>query len=346
MPAVQAPATVLVTGASGFIAVWIIKTLLDQGFNVRGTVRSSSKGDYLTNLFKNHENKSTYILVEDISPEGAFDEAVKGVDAVIHTASPVSADAHEPDELIKPAVNGTLNILKSVKQHGTSVKRIVITSSVAAVIEPKDEVPAIYTEVDWNNFSVQEVKSKGANAEQMIKYRASKVLAERAAWDFVDKNKSEIGFDIATILPCFVFGPLLHDVPTLEHLNFTSKWFYNATRGEGLPQDKASAPAGNYVDVRDVAAMHVRALKDEVAGGQRFLCAAAPFSWQDVYNALHSAEPPLSNIPKGDPSAKTVHPIIYNSDKARNVFGFQFRSLQKVAADTLESLRSREAGWA
>ncbi|KDQ17956.1 hypothetical protein BOTBODRAFT_29274 [Botryobasidium botryosum FD-172 SS1] len=346
MPAVQAPATALVTGASGFIAVWIVKTLLDEGFNVRGTVRSTSKGDYLANLFKEHGAKFSYVLVEDISHEGAFDEAVKGVDAVFHTASPLSGDAYEPDELIKPAIEGTLNALKSVKHHGPSVKRVVITGSVAALMEPKDQIPAIYTEADWNTFAIKEVQEKGVHADQELKYRASKVLAERAAWEFVEQNKSQIEFDITTILPSFVFGPILQEVLTLAQLNLSSKLFYNATRGEGLPKARALSPFGNYVDIRDVAKMHVHALVDEVAGGERFVCSAAPFCWQDIYNALNAVEPPISNIPKSDFTTKTVHPAINSSDKARAVFGFEFTSLQKTAADTLASLREREVVWA
>lgn len=345
MPAVQAPATVLVSGASGFIAAWIIKTLLEQGFDVRGTVRSSSKGDHLVNLFKDYEAKFSYVLVEDISLDGAFDEAVKGIDAIIHTASPFGGNVQEPEELIKPAVDGTLNALKSAKQFGPSVKRVVITSSVAAIVQPKDEVPAIYTEVDWNTSAVEEVKAKGAQAGHLVKYRASKVLAERAAWDFVEENKGEIGFDIATILPSFVFGPLLHDVPTPAQLNVSSKMFYDATRGQGYPQQRAIYGV-NYVDVRDVAKMHVRALTDEVAGGERFVCSAGSFSWQDAYNILNSVEPPISNIPKGDPAAKSVHQIIHNSDKARSILGFEFTSVEKMTVDTLKSLREREVGWA
>ncbi|KDQ15561.1 hypothetical protein BOTBODRAFT_31453 [Botryobasidium botryosum FD-172 SS1] len=345
MPAVQPPATVLVTGASGFVAVWITKTLLERGFHVRGTVRSPSKGEYLANLFKTHGSKFTYVLVEDVSLEGAFDQAVKGVDAVVHTASPVNVDGEEPDAFIKPAVNGTLNALKGVKKHGASVKRVVITGSVAALLQPKDDVPAVYTEADWNTFAVEEVKAKGIHADQMSKYRASKTLAERAAWDFVEQNKAEIGFDLATILPSCVFGPVLHDTPTIEQLSGTPKFFYVSTRGEGFPRDRKS-PFTNYVDVRDVAEIHVRALEQEIAGGQRFVCSAAPFTWQDIYNALNSAEPPIPNVPKGDPTIESVYPTIHSSDKARTVLGFKFTSLQSTVVDALVSLREREKSWA
>ncbi|KDQ17957.1 hypothetical protein BOTBODRAFT_29275 [Botryobasidium botryosum FD-172 SS1] len=337
MPAVQAPATVLVTGASGFIAVWVVKTLLDKGFNVRGTVRSSSKGDYLTKLFDSYGEKFTYVIVGDVSHEGAFDEAVKGVDAVIHTASPVSGNAHDPDELIRPAVDGTLNALKSVKKHGGSVRRVVITSSVVALMEPKNQFPAVYTETDWNNFVIEDVKTKGATADDKSKYCASKTLAERAAWDFVKDNTAGINFDIATILPSYVPAP--------AQLNYSTKFFFDAMQGEGLPQSKASAPFGDYVDVRDVAEMHVRALTEEAAGGERFICSGGVLSWQDVYDTLNSVEPPVPNVPRGHPGRTQPHPAICNADKARRFFGFEFTSLQKMAADTLRSLREREVVW-
>ncbi|KAG8762779.1 methylglyoxal reductase (NADPH-dependent) gre2 [Ceratobasidium sp. 428] len=108
MPAIKAPATVLVTGASGFIAIWVCKAFLEAGYTVRGTVRSASKGDYLVDLLKS--DKFSYVIVEDIAKDGAFDEAVKGVDAVAHTASPFHFEADDPQELIEPAVKGTVGI--------------------------------------------------------------------------------------------------------------------------------------------------------------------------------------------------------------------------------------------
>ncbi|KDN49976.1 hypothetical protein RSAG8_01312, partial [Rhizoctonia solani AG-8 WAC10335] len=260
MTAIKAPATVLVTGASGFIAVWVVKTFLEAGYSVRGTVRSASKGDYLVNLFKSYGDKFQYVIVEDIVKEGAFDEAVKGVDAVAHTASPFHFHADDPETLIDPAVKGTIGVLASVHKYAPTVQRIVITSSVAAImdsskpngtvftesdwntfspreIETKGKAAAggvlasvhkyaptvqrivitssvaaimdgskpsgtVFTESDWNTFSPREIETKGKAAAGGDKYRASKTLAEKAAWAFLEERQPK--YDIATINPPMV----------------------------------------------------------------------------------------------------------------------------------------------
>jgi len=148
MAPVSAPAKVLVTGASGFIAIWVIKSLLDQGYTVVGTVRSHSKGEYLQLLLEkdsNNKDKFSYVIVEDIQKEGAFDEAVVGIDAVEHTASPFHFKVDDPRDLIEPAVKGTVGVLESIKKYGSSVKRVVITSSAASIIH--DKASMIYDEV-------------------------------------------------------------------------------------------------------------------------------------------------------------------------------------------------------
>lgn len=139
----------LLLGGSGFLGAWILKSLLEQDFNVRAAVRTQAKADYLKNLFIQHSNNSQleFTLVEDITVPGAFDEAVKNVDAIIHSASPLSSldPKSDPQLTIIPAVDGTLGILKSAK-HEASIKRVVITSSIATLFEPKSD-SKVYTEV-------------------------------------------------------------------------------------------------------------------------------------------------------------------------------------------------------
>ncbi|KIO32657.1 hypothetical protein M407DRAFT_212638 [Tulasnella calospora MUT 4182] len=165
MPAVLPPAKVLVTGASGFIGAWVAKALLERGFTVIGTVRSEPKGEYLKTLFKQYENQFSYAIVPDVAEEGAFDKAVVGVDAVAHVASPVSYSAEDPQDLIRPALSGTLSILGSVKAYGTSVWRIVITSSRASIVNDKPQAGwPTFDEADWNDVSPKEIELKGKDA--------------------------------------------------------------------------------------------------------------------------------------------------------------------------------------
>lgn len=218
---------VLVTGASGFIAGSVVRLLQDRGYTVRGTVRSlrdQSRVGHLKELFPDLQ-----LYEADLLTEGTFDEAAKGADYVMHTASPFQLTVSDPQrDLIDPALQGTLNVLRAAARSGT-VKRVVVTSSCAAVasqaVPPDDKVlldsslacwlvfegwtqPAdvdgtcaqqVWTEEDWNTDSTLE------NAP----YRLSKSLAEKAAWDFVNEGEGKGKFDLAVVNPSFVLGPPL-----------------------------------------------------------------------------------------------------------------------------------------
>ena len=140
-------------------------------------------------------------------------------------------NAVDPDEIINPAVQGTTRILESALAHGTNVKRVVILSSVASVVTIQTE-PRVFTEVDWNEDSIVAVREQGAKADNGVKYQASKTLAERAAWDFVEKNKGKISWDLVVLNPPYVFGPPIHDVASPKTLNTSmADWFQIVFKG-------------------------------------------------------------------------------------------------------------------
>jgi nucleoside-diphosphate-sugar epimerase len=226
MVAVSAPAKVLVTGANGYLAVWVVKKYLEAGYTVRGTVRSLSKSAFLTDKFSDYGDRFELVVVDDITKGGAFDEAVKGVDVIAHTASPFHYKATNPDgvlplfffselwtfllnkpysDLIIPAVKGTMSILNSALKYGDTVKRFVLTSSCVAILE-SSTVPRFFTESDWNNAAVEAVKTQGSAAGPYTLYMASKTLAEKAAWEFVAEHKSEISWDLVSMNPAYIFG--------------------------------------------------------------------------------------------------------------------------------------------
>ncbi|KAI0635002.1 NAD-P-binding protein [Trametes polyzona] len=341
MPTVSS-GKVLVTGANGYIAVWVVKTLLDQGFSVRGTVRSEDKATHLRELFKSHGDKFEVVIVEDITTDGAFDQAVQGVDAIEHTASPFHFKANDPDELIVPAVHGTTGILQSALKYGTSVKRVVVTSSCAAVLSLSNE-PRVFSEEDWNEGSVKEVREQGAAASQPAKYRASKTLAERAAWAFYEEHKGKLPWDLVVLNPPFVFGPAIHGVGAPESLNESAReWYLKVVKGE-IDNEGLANIGSSYVDVRDLALAHVLALKKPEAGGERIIVSAGPYKWQDFVNAAHKLNP---KIPAGNTSydpAKATHLFQYAPDKQRRILGVPFRSLEETTKDTLEDFKAR--GW-
>ncbi|KAI8986796.1 NAD(P)-binding protein [Trametes punicea] len=339
--------TVLVTGANGYIAVWVIKSLLDAGFAVRGTVRAESKGTYLRNLFKSAGDKFDVVVVEDITKEGAFDEHVQDVAAIAHTATPVRLDAVEPDELIIPAMRGTLEILNAARTHGRYVQRVVVLSSTAAVTRPDldPSTTLVLDESSWNEAEVAQCREKGRDATPLAKYRASKTLAERAAWEFVDRHRAEIAWDLVVLNPPFVYGPALHQVDLPENLNWSAKeWFDKVVKGE--LDDVVLANSGmNYVDVRDMALAHVLALQTPQAGGNRFIISAGPYKWQDFALIAHRIAPEA--IPAGkssyEPTMVKRAQKIYDNRKAIEILGMKFRTMEETARDTVEDFKAR--GW-
>ncbi|EJD07758.1 NAD-binding protein [Fomitiporia mediterranea MF3/22] len=344
MPAVPAPAKVLVSGANGYIAVWVVRTLLDHGYSVRGTVRSESKNNHLRKVFKNEvdSGKLELVVVPDITLPGAFDEAVKGVDAIEHTASPFHFNADDPDELIGPAVKGTIGMLESaLKFGGSQLKRVAVTSSCASILNPSST--GVLNEESWNEESIAIVKEKGREAPAQEKYRASKSLAEKAAWDFVEKNKSSITWDLVTLCPPFVFGPNLNEVNSSSELGQSQSLFYEALLTKRKTPEQLAGVSGGWVDVRDVALGHVRALEVPEAGGQRFILSSEMFIWQNWFDAANSLG--LPDVPQGTPGAGKdfKYKFVYDSSRAKNVLGIQFRDIKTTTKDTVEDFKKR--GW-
>ncbi|KAJ7088136.1 hypothetical protein C8R44DRAFT_819529, partial [Mycena epipterygia] len=268
---------VLVSGANGFVGCYVVRNLLEKGYFVRGTVRSADKGKHLTRLFEQYGDKFELAVVPDITEEGAFDEAVKGMTAILHTASPFNYKSDDPRAYIDPAVKGTVGMLQSAAKNGPSVKRIVVTSSVASVASVIHSIhtrSTPWTEDDWNTKSITVVEEQGVNAPNVDKYCAGKSLAEKAAWDF--KNTNDVPWDVVTLCPPFIFGPVIHECSRAEDLNESVDLLYKAVI-KGLPDEAALVrPRGNWIDVLDLAEAHSLALEKPAAGGHRFIVTAGP----------------------------------------------------------------------
>lgn len=320
------------TGASGFVAAWVCQDLLESGYSVRGVVRSAAKGDYLKELFKKFGDKFSYVIVENIEKKGAFDAAMEGVHGVAHTASPVPSkevkDIYE--DLINPAVNGTLSVLESAKKSG--VQRVVYTSSYAAVNSPKGPQGPdhVFTEKDWNVDCPKAVKENGNDCPFMEAYRASKTLAERSAWDFMETQKP--GFDLVTLCPPWVFGPAIHQVASPESLNSSLKLFYNI-----LHDHSAEYLKGSFVDVRDLARAHLQSLVTDCAGGQRYAISNTLYTFNDFIktvldNQSKTGQTNWSNasLIKTDDSPDNP----YDSSKSKEQLGLKYRPMETTVLDT------------
>lgn len=330
--------TVLVTGGTGFIASWCIAGLLQRGYLVRTTIRSAAKAPAVraaVALVTDPGDRLTTCIADLTSDEG-WDAAMTGCSYVLHVASPLGTDSpKDPNELIVPARDGTLRVLRSAVRAG--VRRVVMTSSVAASSHRIDGPDSVNDETVWTDV----------NDGKVIAYRKSKTLAERAAWDLMGREGGST--EMSTILPSAVLGPML----SKEHLGSVQLvQRLLSGRVPGYPQ-----LGFTVVDVRDVAEAHLLAMTSEKAAGERFI-AANEFMWmEDIARVLRAelgdraAKVPQRRLPNFavrlgslfDPALRIVTPNlgrkhVASSAKLQRVLGWQPRPVKTTVVDCAESL--------
>ncbi|KAF8978658.1 D-lactaldehyde dehydrogenase [Cyathus striatus] len=339
MQFVPSGSKVLVTGANGYLAIWIVQRLLDRGYSVRGTVRSASKGSYLEEYFKSYADRLEVVVVSDFTKEGAFDKSLVGVSAVIHPATPLpSPGLKDPEDYIKPAVGGTLGILKSALQS-PGIKRIVYTSTLGTVARQVTE-PTVLTEKDWNEGAVQFVEEQGAKSPGQMKYVASKVLAEKAAWKFYEEHKKDLPYDFLVFNAPYIFGPGINQRD--KESGSLGIWYNNCVAKPDDPRsDETLSESTPYVDVRDLADVHVSALEKDAAGGERFIIASGDITWQqwiDVANKVQSTVSFTHPLPKGKPGIASKKMISFDASKEARLIGTKYRTVEETVRDMLEQL--------
>ncbi|GAA0459203.1 dihydroflavonol-4-reductase [Paractinoplanes deccanensis] len=337
---------VLVTGGSGFIAGHCILQLLEQGYLVRTTVRSPSREAAVRSALRGAgmvNGDALSFAAADLTEDAGWAGAVAGVDFVLHVASPVRpGHVDNPDDLIVPAREGTLRVLRAARDAG--VKRVVLTSAFHAAGWGHPRGDHVFTEDDWTV-----VDGPGVDA-----YGASKTLAERAAWDFV---RAEGGAtELATTLPVAVMGPVIGG--EVSGANNIVKRL--------LDGDIPGYPDLYFpiVDVRDVAAAHILAMTADGAAGERFLLSNGPAVPMREIGALikarlgaAAAKVPTRKIPdlavragaRFSPQMREIAPDLgyarrTSNEKARRVLGWQPRDPREAIVAAAESLSSRTAG--
>ena len=330
--------TVLVTGGSGYIGGWCVASLLQRGYVVRTTVRDLSKEAAVrTALGKlvDPGNRLSFYAA-NLTADAGWDEAVEGCDYVLHVASPLGvADPKDPNDLIVPAREGAKRAVGAAIKAG--VKRVVLTSSVAATGKGALAGDWISDETVWTD-------PKGPKVSV---YAQSKTLAERGAWDLIHSSATDT--TMATVNPALVLGPVTSDdfsesVQVVERLL--------SGRVPGLPR-----LGFNVVDVRDVADLHIRAMTDPKAAGERFI-AAANYAWMaDIAEILRAnlgaaaAKTPTRSVPDfvirlaglfdkdlGSVTSSLGHKHDNSSEKAQRMLGWKPRPLQETILDCANSL--------
>lgn len=265
---------VVVTGGSGFIASHIIIQLLQQGYSVRTTVRSPKKIGLVKQLLTqggitNFDNLE--FAEADLTSDQNWEKVMDGATYAIHPASPTpTLNFKNEAEMIRPAVDGVLRVLRAARDNG--VKRVVLTSAYGAIFAGHKNRTTPYTENDWSDL----------NAKNIHPYQKSKTMSELAAWDFI-KNKGQ-GLELATVNPVGVMGPVL--ASDYSHSNIQIQQLL-----EGKIKAVPNVDSG-YVDVRDVASLHLLAMTSPKAAGERFLATTGEtLSMLEVANILCDSFP-------------------------------------------------------
>lgn len=326
------PETVLVTGATGYVAGWTIVALLARGYAVRATVRDAARAEALKAAIAKIEpvDRLTFFTADLTAPTG-WAEAMAGCRYVLHVASPLAGV--DGEALIAVAVQGTRRVLAAAVAAG--VERVVVTSSTAACT-PARAVPRAITEADWTD----------PDEPGLAAYRRSKVLAERAAWDFM-KGKSTT---LTTLLPGAIFGPVINPDQT-----GSVSIIRELLRGRPALLPRLGL---NITDVRDLAEAHVTAMTEPKAAGERFIVLGEALWFGDVARILRhrlgarAAKVPRHGLPDWlvrllanfQPRLKELLPLLgrtqkFSADKARAVLGYSPRPPADTIVDCGASVR-------
>ena len=338
-------APVLVTGGTGYVASWIVRYLLEDGRTVRATVRDPDKPtglEHLHALAAAHEGRLT-LHRADLLDEGSFTDAMQGCELVLHTASPfLLGKVRNPEQqFVRPALEGTRNVLASVNRCD-SVKRVVLTSSVAAVygdnadMQGRDRFP----EADWNTTSTIDHQP----------YAYSKTVAEREAWRI---QATQNRWDLVTIHPGLVLGPSLTDVSVSGSMT-TMKHFTDGTMTLGAPDLTLGV-----VDVRDVARTHIAAGYRPAAHG-RYIAISRTLTMLEISKILRAEfgnrrtfprfELPKFMVKLAAPAAGLTRryvernvgwPLAFDNARTRAELGVEFRP---AAESVTEHFRQMESG--
>lgn len=326
-------ATALVTGASGFIGKRITKELLDNGYQVRASVRSDVRREQIKELFPKAQIDFVNL---DLTKDDGWEQALVGVDVLLHTASPFpSTQPKDPQVLIRPAVDGTLRALSAAQKAG--VKRVILTSSCAAIYKDSSK-PAMQpsNEENWTD----------PDADFVTAYEASKTLAEKAAWEFVSNHRD---MQLTTVNPSLVLG-----APLDEHYGTSLEVVEQVLDGMPLIPN-LDMPV---VHVDDVAFMHVAAIDNEATFGERLVANAGVLTMPEVLKTIAAAHPEvkirsriapdwiIKLLARFVPMLKSItsnldRSVDVDASKAAKIMGFEFIEARQALLDSAGYIQSQ-----
>jgi nucleoside-diphosphate-sugar epimerase len=325
MENLQTNKTVLVTGGTGFLGVHTVLQLLQQGYEVKTTLRSLTKKDTILKALQEGgitDFSKLSFIEADLTSDNNWDEAVKDCDYVLHVASPFPAqDPKDENELIIPARDGALRVLKASRDAG--VKRVVLTSSFAAVGYSIDVKDHVFTEEDWTDTN-----------KELPAYIKSKTIAEKSAWEFIEEEGN--GLELTVINPVGIFGPAIGGI-TSASLDIAVSGILNGTMNQTPPFTMG------VVDVRDVADIHIKAMLHPNASGERFIATSDDvMSFYDVAELFKKERPQYtSNIQNLEPIGKEFYKEMSNK-KAKTILNWTPRSREEALLASADSLMENQ----
>ncbi|KAH7112060.1 hypothetical protein EDB81DRAFT_829083 [Dactylonectria macrodidyma] len=338
---------VLLTGGNGFVASHILDALLNHGHSVTITVRSREKGNQVLTRYKNTTKAEIAVcVIPDFTTPGAFDECLQSstsLDTVMHVASPFYYSATDiKRELLDPSIIGTTSLLTAVCDHAPSVKTVILTSSFAAILnsyKPNTIPQHTYTESDWNPLTMDDAFQNTLNG-----YRASKLFAERAAWDLMDTRKPT--FSLTTICPTLAFGPVIQPLSCMDEINVSSQRIYNFISGAFKSQiPDTGVSFFLWIDVRDLALAHVKAMEAQLTAreNRRYLLTEGYFTNQDICKIIGRWFPEyqdaLPSCGGGDGGYPKEGVYGFDNSRATEELGLRYRTLEESVVDTVRSLK-------
>jgi dihydroflavonol-4-reductase len=312
----------LVTGGSGYVGTQLIAALLRAGQPVRATVRSTAREAGLRAAVRRGgaADAALEVVTADLTADDGWKAAVAGCEEVYHVASPIpSAQPTDPDELIVPARDGALRVLRAARD--AAARRVVLTSSFAAIGYSPKPVRE-YTEADWTD----------PDTPGLAPYPRSKAVAERAAWDLMERDGGNT--ELVVVNPTFILGPTL--TTELRSSLMLTKAMLDGTMSV-VPRQRFGV-----ADVRDVADLHIRAMAAPDAAGKRFLALAdgPTISFLKMAQILHDRLGPLgARVPTQEAPGDELPPLIIHNDRARTELGWRPRPAETTIVQTAESLR-------
>ncbi|TGO44967.1 hypothetical protein BCON_0438g00020 [Botryotinia convoluta] len=319
---------VFITGATGFIGASTALAALNAGYRLRISVRKESKIESLKSIFSDHANSLEFVIVPGITVPGAFSKVLDNVEYILHLASPL-AGLVDKDKVYRPAIEGTLNIMRDAAKV-TSIKKVIITSSIHAFMPLEGPTDGLVLKEDSSldlSVDLNRDYNEGNDFLTSFKiYHASKLLANQASWEFL-QNESP-GFVLITIHPSMVFGHSLIQKSAEEIQGSTNGLLFGRIMNGALSDGLLTS-----VYVGDMADAHVKALNPALESSSSYLVSGQPLTWKDVVEVLQKDYPtlPYKLVPSTNPKVSKA-----DTSKAEKELGLRWAKPEKFIKEVMD----------